>query len=185
MFESVNTKYLIFVTGILGAIAWIATILSGMYMFGRVGLGNIVIIISVGWIVATILTTVFLKNRANVGLVNLVVWKLWLVLSILGCLVNILAGVMMEVEVYPVIAYDYGVILPWLIIYSVGYLFTGLYDLDNKALSNRERLVYIAIGVISGFLAIYLFLVPSLYTEMIIFLTVLTLSQMITIFFRS
>lgn len=181
MFNSVNTNYLISVTGILGAIAWIVTMFSGMYMYGQIKIGRIVILISLGWVILTISTALYLKRKSASGLVNLSVWKLWLALSILGCSINILAGAMMEIGMYPTISYNYGVILPWLIIYSVGYLFTGLRNFNNKALSNKERLVYVVIGIVSGLLAYHLYLNPILYTDMIIALTILTLGQIVTV----
>lgn len=181
MFDSINTNYLVSVTSIIGTISWIATMFLGKSMLGQITIGKIIILISLGWIFVTVLTAIYLRHKANSSLVNLLVWKVWLGLSILGCIINISAGVMLENGIYPSFSYNYAVILPWLIIYAVGYLFTGLHDFDNKSLSNKERLSYVIIGIISGLLGGYLYLNPILYTEMIIMLTVLTLAQMVTI----
>lgn len=188
-----TTNSLIGITGSVGAVLWFATLAFGFVLYDNLTLGMLVIVISVGWLVATALTALYVIKKSERSLINLNIWKIWLVLSVIGCLTNIVAGVLLEMNLFVDQSIEpietapmrYGVILPWIIIYAIGYLFTAFYKLDNGSLSKKERALYAFIGVISGILAIVLALNPSLHTPMIVALAFLTLGQIITIPIRN
>lgn len=184
LFTRMDTNSLIAITGIVGAVAWIGTILAARALLGHVSLGWIVIVLAAGWLLVTLGTAEYLRRHASRGLTNLFVWKLWLGLSVLGCVINIGTGVLLEANIAATAAHDYGGILPWLLIYAVGYVATAAHDLDNRALSSPERAVYGVLGVVSGILAGVLIVRPELYIPMIVALAVVTVAQMVTIGFR-
>lgn len=184
LFTRMDTNSLIAITGVVGTVAWIVTIPVAWAMLDHVSLGWIVITLAVGWLLLTLGTAVYLRKNASRRLTNLFVWKLWLGLSVLGCLINIGAGVLLELDVATTIAHDYGGVLPWLLIYAVGYVATAVYEPNNQALSVAERAVYGIIGVLAVVFAGVLAVTPELYIELIVALAVLTLAQLLTIILR-
>lgn len=193
MLDNMSTNSLIGITGAISGVSWIATLGFGFVLYSYLTLGQLVIAISIGWLVVTAITSLYIVKKSEKGLIDLNVWKVWLALSVIGCVVNIVAGAFLEVGLFvdqgtePIktAPMEYGVILPWTVIYAIGYLFTAFYELDNQSLSKKERAVYAAIGVVSGILAVALGLSPSLHTPIILALTVLTLAQMTAIPIRN
>jgi hypothetical protein len=133
-----------------------------------------------------------MKANQQGSLLDATVWNVWFSLSVLGTLVNIGAGLMLElgyvsamVEPIKTLPMEYGVVLPWLIIYAIGYLFTAAHNLNNKvALTTDERAVYAVIGIASSVGAVVLFLNPDLSTLAIVLLTVLGVAQCVTTLLR-
>lgn len=192
MFKNMNTNSMISITGSVGAISWIGTIAFGFLMYEYFSLGILTVLISMGWLVVICGTVAYIEHKSDSEITRMTVWKVWLILSVLGCVVNIVAGGMLELNIMvdqsvdPIdtLPMEYGVILPWLIIYSIGYLFTSLYNISNKSLSNNERVVYGFLGVLSIILSVFLGMNPGLHTPMILALTGITILQMITVLLR-
>ena len=187
-----NTNRLVLITGSLSAIAWIATLAVGFVLYDALSLGNLVIVITLGWLLLTLGVSYYLIANQQGNLLNVTVWKSWLALSVLASLVNIGAGLMLELgyvstEVEPIktVPMEYGVILPWLVVYAVGNLLTAFYNFDNRAaLSTNERGVYGGIGIVSALGAGGLFVMPTLHTPAILLLVVLSFIQCITVWIR-
>lgn len=187
-----NTNNLVLITGILSSIAWIATLAIGFVLYSMISLGSLVIGLALAWLILTLGVSYVLKANQQGTVLGATVWKVWFALSVLGNLVNIGAGLVLElgyvsqtVEPIKTLPMEYGVILPWLVIYVIGNLFTATYNLDNKsALSTGERAIYAGIGIVSLIGAVGLFLMPTLHTPAILLLTVLGFAQCITVLIR-
>lgn len=187
-----NTNRLILITGSLSAVAWIATLAVGFVLYDALSLGNLVIVITLGWLLLTLGVSYYLTANQQGKLLDVTVWKSWLGLSVLASLVNIGAGlilelgyVSMEVEPIKTLPMEYGVILPWLVVYTAGNLLTAFYNFDNRAaLSTNERGVYGGIGIVSALGAGGLFVMPTLHTPAILLLVVVSFAQCITLWIR-
>lgn len=187
-----NTSELVFLTGILSTVGWIGTIVFGRVLYSSLSLGNLVIVLSLGWLLLTLGSGYYLNKNTEDYVLEADVWKVWFWLSIAGIIINIVSGAVLEVglvstdsaaiETLPM---EYGVILPWMAVYGLGNIVTSLYNLDNrKALSKSERVIYGLIGVISSIGAIAIGFMPTLHRPMILLLILLSLAQLITIAFR-
>jgi hypothetical protein len=185
--KPLDTDDMVLLTGVMSALGWLLTIISGYFLYSKLSLGLLVIVISIGWLVPTVGVSYYMKQKQKGSILSTRVWKSWLVLSFAGLIVNIISGISVEVLEFsgPTISsvpMEFGVILPWLIVYAIGGLFTSLYNLDNKqAISNRQRAVYGIIGIISAAGGVVLALNPKLHAPMILLLIVLSLIQVVTI----
>jgi hypothetical protein len=79
---------------------------------------------------------------------------------------------------------EFGVILPWLVIYAGGYLLPAAYNRTSRALNNAERSIYGAAGVVSLALAVVLAIVPTAYPVMVLALAALSLVPLLTLRYR-
>jgi hypothetical protein len=91
-----NTNQLILIVGSLSAIAWIATLAVGFVLYDALSLGNLVIIITLGWLLATLGVSYYLTANHQENLLDVTVWKSWLALSVFASVVNIGAGLILE-----------------------------------------------------------------------------------------
>lgn len=183
-----DTDDLILITGIGSGVAWILTIVSGFVLYESFSLGVLVILITAGWAVLTVGASYYLVQNQQGRILDMTVWKMWLITSSLALLVNILAGLTVELnivsgmETIRTVTMKYGVILPWLVAYSISHLFTGFYNWEKKEqLSNVHRYIYIVLGIVCLAGSVALFVVPSLHSPMILLLLVVSFAQVVTV----
>jgi hypothetical protein len=183
-----NTDDIVLITGIGSGVAWILTIVFGFVMYESFSLGVLVILITAGWVVLTAGVSYYLVQNQQGKILNMAVWKVWLITSSLALLINILAGLTVELnivngmETIRTTPMKYGVILPWLVAYSISHLFTGFYNWEKKEqLPNSHRFVYVVLGIVCLAGSVALFVVPSLHTPMILLLLVVSFAQVATV----
>lgn len=186
-----NTSQLVALSSIITAIAWAATLAGGFVLYSTVGIGTLVVLLSAGWLVVTLVSIWFMSRATPDALKQMRVWRIWAGLSVAGCLVNIVAGLVVAggfvggnilITTAPM---EYGVILPWLVVYTIGFAATGLSNWDNRAaLSIGERVIYLVLGVASLLLAGLLAMMPVLHGQMIMALIPLSLIPVVTVYFR-
>jgi hypothetical protein len=119
-----------------------------------------------------------------------VVWRYWFVASVVGILVNIAAALLVTTDIAggdpleETAPMEFGVILPWLVIYAGGYLLPAAYNRTSGALNSAERSIYGAAGVVSLALAVVLATVPTAYPVMVLALAGLSLVPLLTLRYR-
>lgn len=188
-----STSAVVGITAVIAVLSWIGTLVAGFNLYGRISLGNIVIVISAAWLLITVGSAYYIRSNTTDYIAESNIWKLWFWLSIVGIVINILAGAVVELgfvqsqlDVIKTLPMKYGVILPWLAIYTIGNLATAFYKWDDKeAISTLERVIYALTGVASLIGTALLATDPSLHGPMIQALVVLSLAQIVTLIFRN
>jgi len=171
-------------------VGWVGTVVLGAGLGSIVSLDIVVLGISLFWLALTAGVVTYVAPATPASLGRNVVWRYWFVASVVGILVNIAAGLLVTTgiaggdpleETAPM---EFGVILPWLVIYAGGYLLPAAYNRTSRALNNAERGIYGAAGVVSLALAAVLAIVPTAYPVMVLALAALSLVPLLTLRYR-
>lgn len=185
-----NTADLTRVTAGGALVGWIGTIVLGAGLQSVASLDLVVLGISLFWLVLTAGVVAYVAPGTPSSLSRNVVWQYWLVASVLGTVINIAAalaitaGVATGEPLEETAPMEFGVILPWLLIYAGGYLLPAGYERGSVALNSAERGIYAGAGVVSLVLAGVLAAVPAAYPVMILALAVLSLVPLLTVRYR-
>ena len=171
-------------------VGWIGTIALGAGLQSVVSLDLVVLGISLFWLALTAAVVAYVAPTTPSSLSRNVVWRYWLVASVIGVLINIVAALLVTVGVAsgePVeetAPMEFGVILPWLVIYAGGYLLPAVYKRGRGGLNSRERQIYGIAGVVSLSFAAALAVVPAAYPAMVLALAGLSLVPLLTLRYR-
>ncbi len=171
-------------------VGWIGTIALGAGLQSVVSLDLVVLGISLFWLALTASVVAYVGPTTPPSLSRNVVWRYWLVASVVGVLINIVAallvtaGVASGEPIEETAPMEFGVVLPWLVIYAGGYLLPAVYKRGRRGLNSRERQIYAIAGVVSLGLAAALAVVPAAYPAMVLALAALSLVPLLTLRFR-
>lgn len=171
-------------------VGWIGTIALGAGLQSAVSLDFVVLGISLFWLALTAGVVAYVAPTTPPSLSRNVVWRYWLVASVVGVLINIVAallvtaGVASGEPIEETAPMEFGVVLPWLVIYAGGYLLPAVYKRGRRGLNSRERQIYGIAGVVSLGLAAALAVVPAAYPAMVLALAALSLVPLLTLRFR-
>lgn len=171
-------------------VGWIGTIALGAGLQSAVSLDFVVLGISLFWLALTAGVVAYVAPTTPPSLSRNVVWRYWLVASVIGILINVLAallvttGVASGEPIEETAPMEFGVVLPWLVIYAGGYLLPAVYKRDRRGLNRLERRIYGIAGIVSLGLAAALAVVPAAYPAMVLALAVLSLVPLLTLRYR-
>ena len=188
--RTLDTAGLTTVAAVGAVVGWIGTLALGAGLHGSLSLDLVVLGISLFWLVLTAGVVAYVRPRTPPALGRNVVWQYWLVASVLGTLLNIAAALLLTTgavtgdpleETAPM---EFGVLLPWLLIYAGGFLLPAVYRRDSPALNRAERGIYGVAGLASLALAAVLAVDPSLYPAMLLALAALSLAPLLTLRYR-
>ena len=188
--KTLDTAGLTTVAAVGAVVGWAGTLALGVGLRGSLSLDLVVLGISLFWLVLTAGVVAYVRPRTPSTLSRNVVWQYWLVASVLGTLVNIGAalllttGVVTGTPLEETAPMEFGVLLPWLLIYAGGFLLPAVYRRDSSALNRIERGIYGGTGLVSLALAAVLAVDPSLYPAMLLALVVLSLAPLLTVRYR-
>lgn len=187
----VDTARLTTVSSVGAAAGWVGTIAIGAGLYGTVSLDLVVLAVSLFWLGLTVGVVAYVAPATPASLTENVVWRYWLWASLLGIGINVAAalavttGIAGGEPIEETVPMEYGVVLPWLGIYAVGYLLPAGYDRASRALNSAERIIYGAAGLVSLALTGVLALEPELYAPMVLALAALSLVPLVTLRYRS
>lgn len=171
-------------------VGWVGTVVLGAGLGSLVSLDIVVLGISLFWLALTAGVVAYVAPATPASLGRNVVWRYWFVASVVGILVNIAAALLVTTDIAggdpleETAPMEFGVILPWLVIYAGGYLLPAAYNRTSGALNNAERSIYGAAGVVSLALAVVLAIVPTAYPVMVLALAGLSLVPLLTLRYR-
>lgn len=188
--RTLDTAGLTKVAAIGAIVGWVGTLALGLGLGGSLSLDLVVLGISLFWLVLTAGVVAYVRPRTPPALSGNVVWQYWLVASVLGTLVNIAAALLLTTgavtgdPLEETVPMEFGVLLPWLLIYAGGFLLPAIYRRDSPALNRAERGIYGIAGAVSLALAFVLAVDPSLYPVMLLALAGLSLAPLLTVRYR-